>query len=633
MDGERYSDSLWFKRLLSLPALLALAVSEDLTVLVPQSSSLVSSLISASDVENHILRPTDVKGEFMTLKGNRVHISGSQVVAGEGFARQIAAKLLSIESATVAVPAKQLALIQEAKEKSAKASAAAAAAALANEGAGAGAEAETKEGSSSAPSSSDDETTTVSSSSSGDSTGASSVGGGSASLSVVAAASSPSLAAMKRPPQLPPPSLSPFLLGGSRENGGLAGKSPAASLSNIDCKLRVYFISRPLDKGIPAPSGVDDLDHGSILRLIAMLRASPETEAVFHSLDKAIERASLQLRMAYSSGAASSETSTRDFFFDFVLPPITNALLAACRSAADALLTTGPFAQQRAGGASSVGGSSIGGGVLTSTATTRKQLLQMLESHCMEKLYTVAFPIVEQAVKKDTDELRYVLRKMKGMTQEQLGVKETFRSPRLESLVGLLGLLNNSVTPLEKLHCFRDTTMTMMRCIESELEKKAALAASMGGKAKSMEDVDLATDDILDILLWILVEGGGSSDAADDHATWKLPAHLEYCQAFHFVSSDLREEASRLDYFAGNFWQVLGFFSGKADEYRAQEAKEAKEAKEKAEKEKFERDTKEREERAEKAAAEKLQLLELEEKKAAPPAAAPAATAGHGAAE
>jgi hypothetical protein len=60
--------------------------------------------------------------------------------------------------------------------------------------------------------------------------------------------------------------------------------------------------------------------------------------------------------------------------------------------------------------------------------------------------------------------------------------------------VAALGLLADAATPLEKLHVLRDTSLTLQRCVERHCE-----AAGL-----ELADVEYATDDILDMLLWVL---------------------------------------------------------------------------------------------------------------------------------
>ena len=284
-------------------------------------------------------------------------------------------------------------------------------------------------------------------------------------------------------------------------------------------RLRVYFISRPLDGGIAAPGGTDDMDHGSILRYVAMLRASPETESVFVGLDAAVARASAELR-ARRPGAP--------------VPRVERALAAACRAAADALLSTS-FASD------AVADSGAGGGGGAREAM-RRQLLQIVESLVMEKLHALVLPALEDELAGDCARLGATLTALAGRDQAAMGIKPLFCG-RFDPVVAILGLLHCSVTPLEKLHCLRDTTLTLMRCVEAELDKRGV----------DLADVDLATDDIIDILLYVVVAG------QRHHPLALLPAHLEYATRFRLVGEDDGEN-SRLSYFLANFQQVVCAF-------------------------------------------------------------------------
>ena len=89
MNGEVFSGSVFYRRLLlRYPAVVARAADEGLIVLVPQSVSLTTTAVSAADVSHHVLRPTEVRGEFTTLSERTVVLVGSQVIAGRGFPRR-----------------------------------------------------------------------------------------------------------------------------------------------------------------------------------------------------------------------------------------------------------------------------------------------------------------------------------------------------------------------------------------------------------------------------------------------------------------------------------------------------------------------------------------------------------------
>lgn len=410
------------------PHVVAQAADEGLLVLVPQSVSLTTTAVSAEDVSHHVLRPTDVRGEFSTLSGRSVTLVGSQVIAGRGFPREVVAKLLSHDTVDV---------------------------------------------------------------------------------TLTAAPSSEGTPTKARAGTVP--------------GAGTAVETPRTG------RLRVYFISRPLDGGMAAPGGTDDMDHGTILRYVAMLRAAPETESVFSELDAAVTRASAELRVPRPPGTP--------------MPRVERALAAACHAAADALLS-----------ASYSSGEDGGAGAGSARDAQRRQLLQISESVVMERLHSLVLPALEEELAPVCARLGATLARLAGHSQADMGIKALFRG-RFDSVVAILGLLHASVTPLEKLHCLRDTTLTLMRCVEAELERRAV----------DLADVDLATDDIIDILLYVVVAG------AEHHPLASLPAHLEYATRFRLVGEEDGEN-SRLSYFLANFQQVVCAFDHLASKHEAEVA-------------------------------------------------------------
>jgi hypothetical protein len=107
MDGESVTESSWFLALRArFSYLLVRASRENLFVCVPQTCSLSMSAISLADVEHHIVGrdASGVRGDFTTLSGRRVHISGTRMSAGRGFAAPVDAAVLSSQTLSVALP-------------------------------------------------------------------------------------------------------------------------------------------------------------------------------------------------------------------------------------------------------------------------------------------------------------------------------------------------------------------------------------------------------------------------------------------------------------------------------------------------------------------------------------------------
>ena len=161
----------------------------------------------------------------------------------------------------------------------------------------------------------------------------------------------------------------------------------------------------------------------------------------------------------------------------------------------------------------------------------------------MDQLHETVMQALLLSCRSEISQLGIVLKEMALSTQADLKIKPEFRC-NLSPAIAALGLLRTSVTPLEKLHCIRDVSLTVQRCLERHLEDNNV----------DLGSVEFATDDMLDMLLWVIIQG-----QFDQH-TIELPAHLAYITRFHFAAEDGELEMSRLGYYAANVQQALGFF-------------------------------------------------------------------------
>jgi hypothetical protein len=217
--------------------------------------------------------------------------------------------------------------------------------------------------------------------------------------------------------------------------GGAASPPSAADALSLNC----YFISRPLDGGLPGPAAPDELDHGAILAAVAMLRSSPETELVFEHLSASVER----VRARCARGRLS-ETD---------LDSIQADLHAEWFAAARALAQTSFYSGEPRDA------------LLSAVA----QLSQTVESWCMEQLAEPLLARTIEAVEEQCAALRPGIARHAGKSPADFGVKPKIRC-NLSASVGCLALVHAAATPLEKLHCLRDTSLTLQRCVERHCE-------------------------------------------------------------------------------------------------------------------------------------------------------------------
>ena len=143
--------------------------------------------------------------------------------------------------------------------------------------------------------------------------------------------------------------------------------------------------------------------------------------------------------------------------------------------------------------------------------------MQMTESIVTEQLHDTLFETFLDCRDASVTSMRDVLLTLRTAPADFLDVKPALQCNFLPA-VATLGLLQSAVTPLEKLHCLRDTNLTARRCIERKLDQDGVDIAS----------VDVGTDDMLPILCYLLVLG------CKDHGTEQLGAHLDFIELCRF---------------------------------------------------------------------------------------------------
>ena len=285
--------------------------------------------------------------------------------------------------------------------------------------------------------------------------------------------------------------------------------------------VSLYFISRPLEGGLAAPSSVQDIEHSAAMRMIAMFRASAENEGVFAELARVL---------------ADVKAELEDNPTEATLSAARDALQEECAAAAAALSASSLYsAGERSGPHPSPS---------ARAASPQRQLMQVLECWCMSELHEAAMHALMLTCRADISRLGTVLGTMADATQADVKIKPEFRCS-LSPAVAALGLLRTASTPLEKLHCLRDVSLTLQRCLERHLEDEGT----------DLADVEFATDDMLDMLLWVIIQG------IEDQHSIELPAHLRYISLFHFSAGESELEMSRLGYYYANVSQAVSYFA------------------------------------------------------------------------
>ena len=319
-------------------------------------------------------------------------------------------------------------------------------------------------------------------------------------------------------------------------------------------RLQLYFLSRPLEGGLAAPSRVDELTADGIRKYLALLQSAPDVDACFAELEAGtneIARALAARRGAAGSntavvvvggggggGAAAPAASPLAATAAAACAAAERALRDLCESVCEQALDSATFDEDDSDEA---------------FARSRQQVSQCLESWCAERLHDVALAALREELAGDVAQLRASLARAAGRSQAELGVKAAFRCDFGE-VASLLVELPRRHTPLEKLHCVRDASVRARALVERHLE-----AARV-----DLSEVDFGTDDELPILAWAILlaqreslegarAGADASGAAAEGgfagAGAELPLHLAFAQRFRLEASGSLE-TSQLGAFA-----------------------------------------------------------------------------------
>jgi hypothetical protein len=292
-------------------------------------------------------------------------------------------------------------------------------------------------------------------------------------------------------------------------------------------KLQLYFISRPLEGGIEAPRSVDELTPDGIRKFLAMLRSAPDAEAAFYQLEAGIREIEKSLRRT-KIGITASEAAA-------FLTEVADGINELCESVCEQIMDSSTFEDDSD----------------DLFARSRQQVMQCLESWCSENLHDLISPILRIELAAEVEDLRIGLLSASntGKTQEDIGIKRAFRC-NFDSVASMLMGLSSRKTPLEKLHCIRDASLTLRGLIEQFLEANKI----------SLDDVDLGADDELPILAWAALRAQAlsiSSGKAGDGS--ELPIHFAFAQRFRLRGCG-ELELSQLGYRLANMEQALGIF-------------------------------------------------------------------------
>ena len=323
-------------------------------------------------------------------------------------------------------------------------------------------------------------------------------------------------------------------------------------------RLHVYFISRPLQGGIAAPSSVDELTPDGIRKYLAMLRSAPDADGAFATLEAGVQELERDLRRAGAAAATASASASAAVGS----PGSGSGASAAAPSAAAIAAAAAALAERRL---RELGSAAVEQVLDSATfeddseeafVRSRQLVTQCLESWAAERLHDVALPVLRAELAAEVAQLRVNLGRAAAHSQADLGIKPAFQCD-FGVVSRLLAGLTQRRTPLEKLHCVRDASLALRGLVERHLE-----AAKV-----DLAEVDLGADDELPILAWAALqaqlagEGGAGAGAGAGvlDAGAELPLHFAFAQRFRLPGSG-ELELSQLGYRLANMEQSVGLF-------------------------------------------------------------------------
>ncbi len=278
---------------------------------------------------------------------------------------------------------------------------------------------------------------------------------------------------------------------------------------NEKLKCHLLHLGCPLEGGVDAPSGSDEMSRQVIQQFTALLKSYPEHESVFLRLDDFIKE-------------------TKSYFnFDKGRPlhkRMEDFVRHEMEFATGALLNSSCFQHLSKSG----------------RKKQRIQISQVLESYIMDGIHDVVFDWVKKEEEEHDLELTKILNGMISWNQNDLDMQIEFQCPQDEAINEFLKL-SNYRTPLEKMLCLNDTHTLINRAVERNLTSRYL---DIGAH-------QMTTDDLLDQLIYVII-----ASAKKARSKSSLAANIKYVQRFHLSNVN----TTVLGYNQANLEVAIGWF-------------------------------------------------------------------------
>ncbi|KAF0709382.1 Aste57867_5972 [Aphanomyces stellatus] len=275
----------------------------------------------------------------------------------------------------------------------------------------------------------------------------------------------------------------------------------ALSSSLLQCML--VHTNRPLVGGVVVPEDLGEMDTATFRRYVAIMRAYPQSESVFGSLD------------VFVAEVYASPTPHR------YLKP--HGLRRVWTRSVDLLLDNGTLDMEAPE---------------AMRQQRRLQLEQTIESYVMEQVHALVFTSIVKKYHAEDSKLYLIWARLAHATPHDFGIEPAFQCDQ-RMTIEILAHTAQQHTPLGMLMQLKRAVTCLSEAINRHLVRHRARLASH----------HLSTDDVLDQLLYILVQ-------VARRVSLPLVAILKYIEEYHFVNSAV----SALGFTLANFQVALEWF-------------------------------------------------------------------------
>ncbi|ETK87467.1 hypothetical protein F441_08252 [Phytophthora nicotianae CJ01A1] len=299
-------------------------------------------------------------------------------------------------------------------------------------------------------------------------------------------------------------------------------------------EVTVLHISRPLEGGLEVPEDPSEIDVATLRKYTAILRSFPENELIFYQLEETISQV--------------HKICVQEQVYERYKQTLPANLKEEWETAVEELIHAGSFddieedyrLQRR-----------HGGGV-----SHLLQIQQVVECYLMESLHDVIFPRIVASCREQDKKLQQVLYRMRHYTPEDFGLRKEFQCFAAEARDTLLTVTQKK-TPLDMLLVFKT-------CIDRVSD---AITRNVKLRRLDFEAYQLTTDDILDQLLFVLVQAFNkvlretAEDASGPASPFPIAAVIKYISDYHFINSN----TTALGFTIANFQVAIEYFLMRGD--------------------------------------------------------------------